>query len=101
MMGQNSSVSKTVFLPWIMASVRSTPIPVSTVFMASGRYVPFAVLLYCMKTSFQTSMYLPQLHPGLHSGPQGRRPVSMNISESGPQGPVWPAGPHQLSFRPR
>ena len=74
MMGQNSSVSKTVFLPWIMARVRSTPMPVSTVFCASGGYFPSAVLLYCMKTSFQTSMYLPQWQPGLQSGPQaGRR----------------------------
>ena len=53
MIGQNSSVSKTVFLPWIMARVRSTPMPVSTVFCASGGYFPSAVLLYCMKTSFQ------------------------------------------------
>jgi hypothetical protein len=36
--------------------------------------------------------------PGLHSGPQAFRPVSMNISESGPHGPASPAGPHQLSF---
>ena len=29
--------------------------------------------------------------------PQAGLPVSMNISVSGPQGPVVPAGPHQLS----
>ena len=36
MTGQNSSVSKTVFLPRIIARVRSTPMPVSTVFWARG-----------------------------------------------------------------
>ena len=50
-----------------------------------------------MKTSFQISKYLPQEQPGWQSGPHAGRPVSMNISESGPQGPVSPAGPHQLS----
>src|SRR3989338_9450922 len=78
--------------------VLSTPIPVSTVFCFSGRYSPSAVLLYCMNTSLHTSKYLPQVHPGLHPLPHFSFPVSINISVSGPQGPVTPAGPHQLSF---
>src|SRR3989338_1953256 len=81
-----------------MAAVLSRPIPVSTFCCFSFSYPPSTVLLYCMKTSFQTSKYFPQLHPGLHSFEQGSFPVSINISVSGPQGPVFPAGPHQLSF---
>ena len=54
-----------------------------------------------MNTSFQISKYLPQWQPGRQAGPQAGLPVSMNISVSGPQGPVWPAGPHQLSLRGR
>ena len=50
-----------------------------------------------MKTSFQISKYLPQEQPGRHSLPQASLPVSTNISVSGPHGPVFPAGPHQLS----
>src|SRR3989338_6172565 len=81
-----------------MAAVLSRPIPVSTFCCFSFSYSPSAVLLYCMKTSFHTSKYFPQEHPCLQSLPHGSAPVSTNISVSGPQGPVFPAGPHQLSF---
>ena len=84
-----------------MQIVRSTPMPVSTLWRPSGSNTPSAFLLNCMKTSFQISMYLPQWQPGRQSGPHFSLPVSMNISVSGPQGPVSPAGPHQLSSRGR
>ena len=58
--------------------------------------MPSAFLLYCMNTSFQISKYLPQEQAGEQSGPQGSLSVMMNISVSGPHGPVIPAGPHQL-----
>ena len=58
--------------------------------------LPSACLLYCMNTSFQISRYRPQSQAGEQSGPQGSLSVMMNISVSGPQGPVMPAGPHQL-----
>jgi hypothetical protein len=44
-----------------------------------------------MNTLFHISTYLLHLHPGLQSFEQGTFPVSMNISVSGPQGPVGPA----------
>ena len=76
--------------------VRSRPMPVSTFFCARGMKLPSACLLYCMNTSFQISRYRPQEQAGEQSGPQGSLSVMMNISVSGPQGPVMPAGPHQL-----
>ena len=48
-----------------------------------------------MNTSFQISRYAPQWQAGEQFGPQGFL-VMMNISVSGPHGPVMPAGPHQL-----
>src|SRR3989338_5360976 len=96
--GANVSISYTVFLPCNIAAVLSRPIPVSTFCCFSFSYFPSPVLLYCIKTSFQTSKYFPQKQPGLQSFEQGSFPVSTNISVSGPQGPVFPAGPHQLSF---
>ena len=84
-----------------MQIVRSTPMPVSTLWRPSGTNLPSSFLLYCMKTSFQISMYFPQWQPGRQSGPHFSLPVSMNISVSGPHGPVVPAGPHQLSSRGR
>ena len=69
--------------------------PVSTFFCLSGMNVPSFCLLYCMNTSFQISRYAPQWQAGEQFGPQGFL-VIMNISVSGPHGPVMPAGPHQL-----
>ncbi|OPZ68007.1 MAG: hypothetical protein BWY81_01043 [Firmicutes bacterium ADurb.Bin467] len=68
----------------------------STFCCLSGTNEPSACLSYCMNTSFQISRYLPQEQAGEQSGPQGSLSVMMNISVSGPQGPVSPAGPHQL-----
>ena len=99
MIGAKISVSNTVAAPESMHTVRSTPMPVSTLWRPSGSNVPSAFLLYCMNTLFQISMYLPQWQPGRQSGPHLGLPVSMNISVSGPHGPVVPAGPHQLSSR--
>ena len=53
-----------------------------------------------MKTLFQISVYLPQWQDGPQDGPHFGRPSSKKISVSGPQGPVMPAGPHQLSSFP-
>ena len=92
----NRSVSYTVLAPSSTPMVRSRPMPVSTFFCSRGGKVPSACLLYCMNTSFQISRYLPQEHAGEHSGEQGGTSRIMNISVSGPQGPVVPAGPHQL-----
>ena len=72
--------------------------PVSTFFCLSGTKVPSACFSYCMNTSFQISRYLPHEQAGEQSGPHGGRSVMMNISVSGPHGPVMPAGPHQLCF---
>ena len=94
----NASVSYTLSTPCSVATVRSSPMPVSTFFWRSGSNTPSATLLYSMNTLFQISRYLPQSHPALQSGPQAGRPVSKKISVSGPHGPVCPAGPHQLFF---
>ena len=72
--------------------------PVSTFFCLSGMKVPSFCFSYCMNTSFQISRYLPQEQAGEQSGPQGGWSRMINISVSGPQGPVMPAGPHQLCF---
>ena len=64
-------------------------------------YLPSMVLLYCMKTSFQISTHFPQPQVGPQSGPQSGLSTGTNISVSGPHGPDWPAGPHQLSSLPR
>ena len=74
--------------------------PVSTFICLSGVNFPSASLKYCMKTLFQISVYLPQWHEGPQSGPHLGLPSSKKISVSGPQGPVCPAGPHQLSAFP-
>ncbi len=90
------SVSYTESTPWSTAIVLSSPIPVSTFFWLRGSNLPSAVLLYSIKTSFHISTYLPQLQAGEQSLEHFSLPVSINISVSGPQGPVRPAGPHQL-----
>ena len=98
MIPAKASVSNTLSTPWRVAMVRSRPMPVSTFFWARGSNFPSPTLLYSMNTLFQISRYLPQSQPALQSGPQAGRPVSKKISVSGPQGPVSPAGPHQLFF---
>src|SRR3989339_2150880 len=50
-----------------------------------------------MKTSFQISNQLSSSVPALlPAGGNSVSPFQKNISVSGPQGPVCPAGPHQL-----
>ena len=76
--------------------VRSSPMPVSTFLRSKGVKVPSAERLYCIKTLFHISRYLPQSQAGEQFGPQAGLPVSINISVSGPQGPGMPAAGHQL-----
>ena len=78
--------------------VLSNPIPVSTFFCFNGSNFPSIVLLYSIKTLFQISTYLPQSQAGEHFSEHFGLPVSIKISVSPPQGPVCPAGPHQLCF---
>ena len=98
--GINNSVSYTFVFPLKIVSIRSNPIPVSTFFCASSVKLPSASLLNCIKTLFQISTYFPQWQDGPQFGEHFGLPISQNISVSGPQGPVCPAGPHQLHSLP-
>src|SRR3989339_14024 len=89
---ENSSVSKLDFAFWITVASLSKPIPVSIFFCGRFFKEPSACLSNWVKTRFQTSRYLSQSQPGPqidfpHPLPM---PVSYNISEQGPQGPVSP-----------
>ena len=79
--------------------MRSSPAPVSMFFLGSSVRAPSASRLYCMKTRFQISTKRsspPNFGPP--SAPYAA-PLSMKISESGPQGPVSPMA-QKLSSSP-
>src|SRR3989339_913090 len=78
--------------PVAAATRRSSPMPVSMFFFGSGLRLPSDCRSNWVNTRFHISRYRSQLHPGAQSGfPQlSDGPMSINISEHGPQGPVGP-----------
>src|SRR5574340_503542 len=98
----NRSVSKLLSFPCKTAEILSSPIPVSMLGFGRGVRFPDSSLLYCIKTRFHSSRNLSQSHPTLHSElpHPASSPLSIIISEHGPQGPVSPIC-QKLSFAPR
>ena len=70
--------------------IRSSPMPVSTHLTGNEESLPFESLLNSIKTKFQISMYLSPVSPSPGAFPSKFFPLSKNISEHGPHGPVSP-----------
>jgi len=101
--GRNRSVSKSVRTLCTTEARRSSPIPVSMFFFGSGTSVPSFCRSNWVKTRFQISRYLSQLHPTAQSGlPQENSgPWSYMISEQGPHGPWVPMNQKLASLSKR
>ena len=70
--------------------ILSSPMPVSTHLTGNEESLPFESLLNSIKTKFQISMYLSPVSPSPGAFPSKFFPLSKNISEHGPHGPVSP-----------
>ena len=53
--GTKRSVSNTLVTPWVMPAIRSSPMPVSMLPLASGVRLPASSMSYCTNTRFQYS----------------------------------------------